>query len=247
MTDLVVVGESPSTLQADPHRLGRLTTALRDRGLLPAGESLTPVSPRQAEQSEDAATSRVVVVHEQLAHLNALYCQAVLSGEVVSGFDVFAKRRVDSGRHDYGGRLLDLLDEPGAVAVPAGRLGPGDPLPGPVLVGAIRILHKRLRHVQREQQDGPDPLAAAIADLMSRATDHSWDSIEFWGWQPAEADRAAEHFAPGNAEFAERAWGTEWPDPAPSRDQTRIDLAGSDPAVASDVFESIQHAVDSAR
>ena len=52
-----------------------------------------------------------------------------------------------------------------------------------------------------------------------------------------------ERFSAGNAQFAERVWGTAWPDPPEVHPQTRFDLAGSRPVIVSDVLTTIQQAI----
>jgi len=228
---------------------------------------------------DNGVTCRVVlVVREQLDHLNAMYCSRVLDMEVYKDFDSFVIKAVGSGRYDLAEELGALLDAPEVelVAVPYSRLdrdvpartillaaglspetldslpGPADGeltaederTPGPVLVAATRLMHKRMSRLGLVHQRDADDLVAAAAQVRRRADEHGWDDTDYWGWSPDLAAEAVERFRAGNAEFARRAWGGEWLDAPAMRDHTKLDLASQRPEVVSDVMTTIQRVVD---
>ncbi|MGI8701255.1 MAG: hypothetical protein ACR2JU_08625 [Nocardioidaceae bacterium] len=117
-------------------------------------------------------------------------------------------------------------------------------LPGPVLLTATRLLHKRLTRLGAVRKRPAEELGAAVAMLRHRATDAAWNEVPFWGWSQDLAATAEQHYRSGNDSFAARVWGAPWPDVAPSRPQTRQDLASEPPAVVSDVMTMIHRAVD---
>lgn len=122
-----------------------------------------------------------------------------------------------------------------------------DPLPGPLLLEATRFMHKRLVQLQLADPQARRPLLRAAATLRHHALEQEWDTSEFWGWSDELAAATAERFREGNAEFAQRAWGTPWPDPPPERHPVTVDLAAQRPALVVDVLTAIQQAVDEVR
>ena len=50
-----------------------------------------------------------------------------------------------------------------------------DPLPGPVLIEATRLLHKRLRHLNAFHEQGKGPLRTLARKLAVRAVEAGWD------------------------------------------------------------------------
>ncbi len=89
-----------------------------------------------------------------------------------------------------------------------------EPLPGPVLIGATRLLHKRFRRLNAFHEQGKAPLRRLAAKLAARAAEAGWDDSEYWGWDgSAYASAVMEEYAESNAVFAEFVWGTPWPEP----------------------------------
>jgi hypothetical protein len=247
MTRLLVAAESLSRAVVDRDRLAELRAELERLGVTSPGEELEPVD--RAAARGPGPGRIVVVVREQLDDLNALYCSAVLGLDTFLDFDSFVVQAIGSGRHDLAEELGPLFETPDTdvVVVPYSRLQDGPVVPGPMLVTAMRWLNKRLTRVGALRPIDPALVVQAAAQVRQHAEAQDWDDTPYWGWSEDLANEAAEHFRPGNDEFARRAWGTEWPDPPVRRDRTRVDLAGCPPAVVSDVLTTIQQAVDGAR
>ncbi len=131
--------------------------------------------------------------------------------------------------------------------MPYSRTGLRSTMPGPVLVAATRLLHKRLTRVGLLRTVEPSLVLRAAGQVRERAETQGWDDTTYWGWSADLAADAIQRFQPGNAEFAERAWGTGWPDPPVLREQTRGDLASCRPPLVSDVLQTIQRAVNGTR
>jgi hypothetical protein len=245
VTRLLVAGESPTRSDEDRERLAGWRAALVELGVTAPGEALEPV-----HRTTAAGPGRViVVVREQLDHLNALYCRAVLELTTFTDFASFIISAADSRHHDLAEDLGPLLDasDTELVAVPYSRIPHGPTVPGPLLVAATRLLHKRLTRVALLKPIEPGSVVRAARQVREHAEAHEWDDTTYWGWSADLGDQAIERFRPGNAEFASRAWGTDWPDPPVLHEQTRTDLASCPPSVVSDVLTTIQKAVDGAR
>lgn len=118
------------------------------------------------------------------------------------------------------------------------------PLPGPVLLTATRLLHKRLTRLGVIRKRSSADVAAGFAALRTKALSSDWDDTTFWGWSEPLAEQTMRHYAAGNALFAARAWGTPWPDPTPASPQTRVDLPALPPPLVSDVMTMIHRVVD---
>jgi hypothetical protein len=244
MTRLLVAGETPTGRKAERKRLSQLQDALLRLGVVSPGEDIEPLDLPHAT----GVGRTIVVVREQLDHLNALYCRAVLELTTFASFEAFVTPALDSGRHDLS-HLGSLLDAPDTelVAVPYSRIEPGPSIPGPMLVTAIRMLHKRLTRVGAVRPIQRRLVRQAAAQVREHAETHQWDHTPYWGWPPNLAAEVANRFQPGNTDFARRVWRTDWPDLPVPREQTRIDLAGCPPATVTDVLTTIQLAVDGAR
>lgn len=117
-------------------------------------------------------------------------------------------------------------------------------LPGPVLVTATRLLHKRLSRLGAIRRRPAVDLVAVGETMRERAAAGGWDDTTYWGWSEELAQSTQNHYGPGNATFAARAWGTPWPDAFPSLPQTPLDLASHPPTVVSDVMTTIHRLVD---
>ncbi len=93
-----------------------------------------------------------------------------------------------------------------AVSLPA-------PLPGPALVAATRLLHKRMRRM-RLFANRPKPELRSVAEALATRARHSqWDATPYWGWTEQLQRRAEEEYAESNAVFAAYAGGTAWQEP----------------------------------
>lgn len=242
MTGLVFAGEAPPRGERALPRLRAWREALTGLGMVASDEPLELADPSSALAQDRV----VVVVREQLDHLNALYCQAVLGLQTYADFDSYVLQLVDSGRHDLTDELGPLLDASGTdvVVVPFSRLGDDEPRVGPVLVTGTRLLHKRMARL-RLVDKARDGVVDAAHRLRERAASRSWDTQPYWGWTPSLADEAVTRFRSGNAELAQRVWGTDWPDLPPQRERTRLDLAGQPPEVVHDVLVTIRDSIDS--
>lgn len=210
----------------------------------------------------------VVVVREQIGYLNSLYCRRVVTLESAKSFADFATTSVPAHRFDYVASFGAIADHDGVdlVAIPypqlvsngAGRAvlaaaglsdeqlaglpadssGP-DPVPGPVLVGASRLLRKGMRRLGMINEIGRTRLRVLTEDLGARAAAGGWDSTEFWGWDPPLRRAMAEEHADGNEMFARFVWGTPWPEPWSTGRVARADLAVLQPAIMHDVLTTV--------
>lgn len=241
MTGLVFAGEAPPYGDRAVLRLRAWREALTGLGVVAPDEPLELADPSFALAQDRV----VVVVREQLEHLNALYCQAVLELQTHAAFVSYVIQLVASGRHDLMDEVGPLLADSGTdvVVVPFSRLDADEPSVGPVLVTGTRLLHKRMARLSLVD-NAHDGAVDAARRLRERAASGSWDTQPYWGWTPALADEAVTRFRSGNAELAQRVWGTDWPDPPPQRQRTRLDLAGQPPAIVHDVLVTIQESVD---
>jgi hypothetical protein len=214
----------------------------------------------------------VVVVREQVGYINSLYCRRILNLDTARGFAEFSALAVPAHRFDYVASFGAIADTTGldliALSYPevrtagAGRavveaaglsagvpdfLLPADsafePLPGPVLIGATRLLHKRLRRLNSFHEQGKGPLRPLAHKLAVRAHEAGWDDSEYWGWDAPLRRRVMEEYADSNDAFAEFVWGTPWPEPWSTGRARRADLADLDPPVLHDVLTTIDDLV----
>jgi hypothetical protein len=217
----------------------------------------------------------VVVVREQIGYINSLYCQRVLNLDTVRSLAEFAAMAVPAHRFDYVASFGAIADTAGLelVAIPypdlrakgAGRavleaagLGSAtpdtmrmseaafEPVPGPVLVGATRLLHKRLRRLNSFHEQGRPRLRVLAEQLAARAGEAGWDTTQFWGWDAAVRRAVEDEYRDSNAVFADFVWGTPWPEPWSGGRPQRVDLADLDPPVLREVLTTVDELVDSA-
>lgn len=210
----------------------------------------------------------VVVVREQVGYINSLYCRRVLALETARTFTEFATTSVPAHRFDYVASFGAIADTEGvelaaigyptvaeqggarAVLAAAGladealaRLPEGGTpvpeVPGPVVVGAVRLLHKRLRRQGMFNDHGKPRLRLRADELAAHATDREWDSQPFWGWDSALQRQVEEEYSATNGFFAQFVWGTDWPYPWSTGKPVRPDLADLKPAVLLDVFSTV--------
>jgi hypothetical protein len=210
----------------------------------------------------------VVVVREQIGYINALYCHRVLMLETARSFAEFATASVPAHRFDYVASFGAIADTDGVdlVAVPypqlvvkgGGRavleaagvdadaltsLPAAEPvptsLPGPVLIGAARLLHKRMRRNGMFSEYGKPLLRVALGSLVARATEAGWDDSDYWGWDPGLRQRVEEEYGATDQQFAEFVWGKPWPEPWSTGKLNRADLALIEPKVLEDVFTTV--------
>ncbi|MGI8701251.1 MAG: hypothetical protein ACR2JU_08605 [Nocardioidaceae bacterium] len=212
----------------------------------------------------------VVVVREQVGYINSLYCKRVLALESARSFAEFATTSVPAHRFDYVASFGAVADTDGVdlVAVPypdllsvgagtavlraAGLDGTGlpaetaapAPVPGPVLVGAARLLHKRLRRLSMFHEHGKARLRILVDRLAQRAAAASWESTTFWGWDVALRRAVEAEYGASNEMFAEFVWGTPWQEPFSTGKPQRVDLADLEPAVLHDVLTSVDTLVE---
>ena len=214
----------------------------------------------------------VVIVREQIGYLNSLYCKRVLALETARSFTEFAATPVPAHRFDYIAsfgavadtdgvelaavpypRLLSagagrvVLDAAGlsecAAALPVGTVSPA-PLPGPVLVGATRLLHKRLRRMGMFHEHGKARLRDLVTRLAERAAAGGWDTATFWGWDVALRRAVEEECAASNELFAGFVWGTAWEEPFSTGRPQRVDLADLEPPILHDVLTAVDALVE---
>jgi hypothetical protein len=217
----------------------------------------------------------VIVVREQVGYINSLYCKRIMNLETARGLDEFAALATPAHRFDYVASFGAIADTPGLelVAIPypellakgAGRavveaaaptasipaaLGPSDsgfePLPGPVLLAATRLLHKRLRRLNAFHEQGKAPLRPYTQKLKERAEKTGWDTAAYWGWSPAEREAIAEEYRESNDAFAEFVWGTSWPEPPSDGRLNRVDLPDLAPALLRGLLTTVDKLVQEA-
>lgn len=214
----------------------------------------------------------VVVVREQIGYINSLYCKRVLAMETARSFTEFATTSVPAHRFDYVASFGAVADTDGVdlVAVPYPRLvsaGAGRvvleaaglkdcadvlpvdtvspaALPGPVLIAATRLLHKRLRRMGMFHEHGKARLRNLVDRLGQRAVDVGWESTAYWGWDVALRRGVEEEYAATNDLFAEFVWGTPWEEPFSTGRTQRFDLADLEPPILHDVLRMVDGLVE---
>jgi hypothetical protein len=224
---------------------------------------------------EDLEVRIVAIVREQVGYINQLYCHRVMSMETSRNLAQFAAQAVPAHRFDYVASFGAVADTEGlelaAVSYPdlltlgAGRavmeaagLDPAvaeevgssksepPPLPGPVLIEAARLLHKRFRWLNAFVEEGKPRLRELTAQLAAVAVEAGWDSTEYWGWTSQHRLAVEEEYAESNAVFAEFVWGTRWPEPWSDGKRERIDLADLSPALLREVLTTVEELADQA-
>jgi hypothetical protein len=208
----------------------------------------------------------VLLMRDQLDQVNRSYCRRVLDLRTAVSFEEFAHEAAQDQRFDPRRRCAALLADDGvtlaavpstgvdparpaaAVLAAAGKAVPDDlpaagrpdPVPGPALVAATRLLHKRLwRHGAFQRHDRAD-LVRLARRLRQAAEQRGWDDAEFWGWTPALRKAVAGPLVEADRAFAEQVWGTPWPVDGGSR-QTRVTrLTTAAPALVADVVDTVQ-------
>lgn len=209
----------------------------------------------------------LVVVRDQLGYLNELYCERVTQLQMARDFGSFVEDPQPAERFDYATAYGPVIDEPDVelVAVPFSTvrergvartvlttLGipakdlrplpdvrPPEPLPGPVLVAATRLLFKRMwrmgliKHLSR-----PRLVAAALA-LRTHAEEQSWDETEFWGWTEEARAAAIARYAPGNDDFAQAVWGQPWGEPWANGTYVDVDFAAGSAQLVVDMMRTV--------
>lgn len=227
-----------------------------------------------AARREGLDITVVVVVREQIGYLNTLYCRRVLSLDTARSFTQFIAKASPAHRFDYVASFGSLADTEGIrlAAVPypdvvehgsarsvldaAGvpdevmdalpddwqrQSGP----PGPVLIGAVRLLHKRLRRQQLFEARGPRGLLPLVDRLRALARAHEWDTTAYWGWDPTDRRDAMRDFEAGNEAFAQFVWGTPWPEQWSTGRPERVDLPALNPPLLREVITTVESLVDS--
>lgn len=142
----------------------------------------------------------VVVVREQVGYINQLYCHRVMTMETSRNLVQFSAQAVPAHRFDYVASFgaiadtegLDLAAVPysslstlgaGRALVEAAGLDPAlaealgsskaglPPLPGPVLIEAVRLLHKRFRWLNAFVEEGKPRLRELTAEFAAAAVE----------------------------------------------------------------------------
>lgn len=208
----------------------------------------------------------VVVVREQIGYINSLYCKRVLALDTARSFAEFASTSVPAHRFDYVASFGAVADTDGldlvAVSYPdLSSTGPAravllaagleesetafaphawspPPVPGPVLVGATRLLHKRLRRFGAFHEHGK-PRLRLLVDRLARRAAGGWDATSFWGWDVPLRRSVVEEYSASNEMFAEYVWGTPWPEPFTGGRSRIADLADLQAVVLQDVLRTV--------
>ncbi|MDX6296842.1 MAG: hypothetical protein QOI51_699 [Nocardioidaceae bacterium] len=207
------------------------------------------------------------VLRDQLGYLNELYCDRVIRLQTAKSFASFAAAPDPARRFDYG-KAFDVVlggDELGFVAVPYDQMQDGtqgrtlleaagvpsaataslpagstrEPLPGPVLVAACRLLFKRAWRLGMFNRLPRGRLLDAVATLRRRSDEQAWDDAPFWGWSEPLRQVAIARYQPGNDVLASALWGRSWGDSWESGRYVDLDLAASSSALVVDVLLTI--------
>jgi hypothetical protein len=209
----------------------------------------------------------LVVVRDQLGYLNHLYCERISHLQMARDFASFSADPTPRERFDYrtaferpiaapdidfvavayadlrpGAEAKALLaavgiDDEDTAGLP--EAGPREPLPGPLLVAAERLLFKRLWRLGLITSLRRPQLIQAGHRLAVHAREQRWDSQAFWGWDEASREAAIARFGPGNDVFAEAAWKRPWGDHWENGDFDDVDLPSRDPARVVDVLLAV--------
>lgn len=209
----------------------------------------------------------VVVVRDQLSYLNRVYCAHVLNLDTAADFTHFVANHVSDRRFDYEAQFAAAINAPGVdfLAVPYSGVDPkrpasalldavgvggaalgdapvaeSEPLPGPTLIAATRLLHKRFRRRDAFRAQGRGELRRVAHALRDHAGEQGWDSDAFWGWTPDLADRAIDRYQGSNDSFARRVWGSPWPEAWPHHPERVVSLSHAEPATVADVVDTVQ-------
>lgn len=207
------------------------------------------------------------LLRDQLGYLNELYCDRVLHLQTARGFASFTAAPDPAGRFDYGkafdvvldarelgfsavrydpnqdgtqGRsLLEAAGVPSAAvaSLPAGSMR--EPLPGPVLVAATRLLFKRAWRLGMFNRLPRRRLLDAVATLRRHGDEQAWDEAPFWGWSEPLRRAAVARYQPGNDVLASALWGRSWGDDWESGRYVDLDLAASSSALVVDVLLTV--------
>lgn len=116
-------------------------------------------------------------------------------------------------------------------------------LPGPVLVAATRLLHKRLWRLGLVKSLPHPRLQAAARSLREHAEERIWDAGAFWGWSEDAREAAVQRYRPGNDALAKTLWGTPWPTEWESGAYLDVDLAALPPTLVVDVLRTVDDVV----
>lgn len=216
-----------------------------------------------------AGTTVVALVADQLSLLNAAYCREVLALRVSAPFPVWVRAHREDARFVPKQMLDPVLARPDLELVAVPWTGDetasldhllervpvtdpeaGDPLaatlPGPTLVAAARLFHKRLEASGSLERRGSEQLTAAVARLRATAEEQDWDHTTFWGWNRALQQETRDHVGGGDQAFAEQVWGTAWPLPTVQQPIATTTLGESRPEVTYGVLDTVQVLVQEA-
>lgn len=244
--DTVLLGsDEAEDLLQDADRVGALAALARRHG----GEAVV-----------------VLFLRDQLDQVNRSYCRRVLDLRTAVSFEEFAREAAADQRFDPRRRCAALLAADGltlaavpssgvdparpaaAVLAAAGKAVPDDlpaagrpdPVPGPTLVAATRLLHKRLwRRGSFQRHDRAD-LVGLARRLRQAAEERGWDDAEFWGWTPTVRKAVAGPLVEADSAFAAQVWGTPWPVDGGSRQARVTRLTTAAPALVADVVDTVQ-------
>lgn len=237
-------------------------------GRLASEEALTPLVGLASRYR--AAPKVVVIVREQLGYLNRVYCERVLQLRTAEDFASFVASALWWSRFDYLAHLRAVLESPDVqfLAVPYSRLDHTRPAesflkaigveanmgcvnedaerqqdPGPTLIAATRLLHKRLRRRGAFEVRGRTGLLPLVNQLRECADAGGWDDDAFWGWTPDLAAEAVAFYETSNDEFARRVWGEAWSEPWTQRAPRAGSVIDTEPSIVAEVTDTIQRLV----
>lgn len=198
----------------------------------------------------------VAVVRPQPLFLNSFYCHEVYWFRSSRRFGAYAARRLRDARFDYGRRLAQWSDCPGARfrALPLTQAGGGSlverfleatglPSPGPeaaapplrnerVGVRTLELLRRLTRQGGRYRLDRR--LGTTRNWLLAECAARGWQEERFMGLDTALVEAIRERFAAANQAFAARHFAQDWEttfarDYAADYRRNEFDAAAADP------------------
>lgn len=211
----------------------------------------------------------LAVVREPIGWMNSTYQQNVRDFAVTERFDPFRRRLLAEGALDFGAIFRPVVEDARIelVAVPHERARAEGPLVFLMeSLGLDAEATRRLPIVEGRENVSVGPLTLEVARLVglalqarvpgfsiqyprdrnlrrtfrSLAQDAGWNTRPFWGWSEAAVGETLVSLAPSLDAFAQRMWGTPWPDPSPQgREQNVADLSAIDGDEAARVMEVV--------
>lgn len=192
-----------------------------------------------------AGTMVRVLLTDQFSLLNAAYCDRLLDLHHALSFEAWVEEHLDDAEFAPATMLAPVLARPDldleVVVLDGDVLDPG--LPGPTLVSATRVLHKRLRATGAFQRVGRATLADDVARLQAAAREQAWDDTVHWGWTPELLQQTSGRVSANDEAFASATGASPWPPVPPQRATATTHLSDAEPRVVYGVMTAVQAVV----